>query len=94
MTGLADAMTILSTSVNASLMFIRKKRDITKTQTGSFGKEVVAADVMAWWLVRTCPKEPPHLEEEDEDVKRAAAGSVAADGLCPHPASPILDEFG
>jgi len=46
-TGLADAMTILSTSVNASLMLIRKKRDRNKTQTGSFGKEVVAADVMA-----------------------------------------------
>ena len=71
-----------------------KKRDRTKTQTGPFGQEVVAADVMAWWLVRIYPKKPPHLEDNDEDVKRAAAGSVAADGFCPHPVGPILDEFG
>ena len=25
-----------------------------------------------------CPEKPPHLEDVDEDVKRAAAGAVAA----------------
>merc|ERR1739848_603215 len=27
-----------------------------------------------------CPEKPPHLEEDDADVKRAAAAAVAADG--------------
>merc|ERR1739848_718172 len=86
--GLAAATTWTSTSAAARRMCAPRRGARINMDAWSF----LTKDQQYYWtggcscgcdglnVGDDCPEKPPHLEEDDADVKRAAAAAVAADG--------------